>query len=318
MGRALSVAAAAALLLPGTARAWSAHGHEVVATIAQDRLTTEARSAVASLLPPGVTLADIAPCADQVRVGNSKCDGLNLHPEPQSEPWHFIDIPITDTPSGGALTAYCQKGGKSDVCVTEQAKEDLQVLSDASASRQQKQVALMFLVHFIGDMHQPLHCAYESVDGVGDRGGNLKNVTLGPAQLNLHSLWDHMILPSDSADVGTLSAQLEKDIAGKDVSGWTAADSGSLIDSAAIESFSIAAGTIYPAYHDGGPDYWSAHQQELQTNVVYPRLEMAGVRLAYLLNQTLGRPSVAAMPIDKESVMQTIQKRARQLQDLFK
>jgi hypothetical protein len=301
--RMLSLVAAAALLRPGAAFAWSANGHKTVALIAQSRLSPAAKAAVASLLG-SATMDGVAPCADDVRGKTGyDCDGISMNDDPQSQPWHFVDAPISDSPSdGSALEAYCP----NQACVIDQINKDVNIL-ETSSVQADRQLALIFLIHFVGDEHQPLHCAEEIVNGASDYGGNQKSVNfrgVSAAQadpnaaygLNLHSLWDHQILPGDTNDPGQESQRLIADLQSKDVSSWT---SGDFVHDAAFESFSIAKNTIYPAYYaPNGKNIDSSYQSRM-TPIVDDRLERAGVRLAALLETALvpaGAPSSSTGP----------------------
>lgn len=280
-------------LVPRPAAAWSANGHRAVALIAAARLSDAAKQAVAAILGPGVTLDAVAPCADDIR-GRSgfDCAGLQLVAEPQSEPWHFVDAPISASPVSGAdLEAFCPNGA----CVIDQIRAAVKTLQDPSATQAQKQVALMFLVHFAGDEHQPLHCSNEVVAGVNDRGGNLKAVTFEGAQINLHSLWDHQIQPSDLNDPVATSARLLTALQGQDVSSWVAGD---FVSDAAFESFTLAKTVVYPAYYASDPKSLGADYQAKMTPIVDQRLERAGVRLAALIESALVGvpPAVAPVP----------------------
>jgi len=282
-----------ASLAPRPARAWSANGHRAVARLAAARLGDAARRAVADILGPGVALDAVAACADDIRGDKGyACAGIPLEAEPWSEPWHFVDAPVSSAPAdGAALEAFCPGGA----CVMDQIRADVETLRDPAATRARKQVALMFLVHFAGDLHQPLHCAHEIVDGVGDRGGNLKPVVFEGAELNLHSLWDHQILAGDTNDAALASARLAKDLEGKDVSPWLAGD---FVAAAAFESFSIAKSTIYPSYRASDPRSLGAEYRARMAPIVDERLERAGVRLAALLERALAPGASAAVVVD--------------------
>jgi hypothetical protein len=296
-------AALTLLLLPQPSRAWGAKGHRAVAFIAESRLSETAKQGIAAILGPGATLDRLAPCADFIRRdGGATCSGIPFAAEPESEPWHFVDAPLGDDPADGeALEAYCKKGG----CVMDAIAAQIAMLKDDASSQADKQKALMFLVHFVGDEHQPLHCVNDD-----DRGGNGKLVRwtapLPPqppkptkpekleseaekAPLNLHSLWDHIVEPSDVLDAWMLAGKLETDIKGKDVSGWTQGD---FVHAAALESFQLAKGTIYPAYDRNagpeGPGIDAAYQARMQP-IAFERLERAGVRLAAILEQVFGK-----------------------------
>ena len=289
--RTVALAAAAALSCPRAAQAWSANGHKTVALIAQSRLSPSAKAAVAAILGPTATLDAIAPCPDDIR-GKSGfvCAGLKLNAEPQSQPWHFVDAPITDSPSDGpALEAYCPGGA----CVVDQIRAAAAALradpGTSSAGASPKQIALMFLVHLVGDEHQPLHCSNEIVGGVNDRGGNLKAVNFEGADLNLHALWDHQIQAGDTNDPAATSLRLIADLQGKDVSAWLQGD---FVADAALESFALAKGTVYPAYYAQDPKSLGADYQAKMTPIVDERLERAGVRLAALIETALAGAGV--------------------------
>ncbi|MDE2236870.1 MAG: hypothetical protein KGK30_03185, partial [Elusimicrobia bacterium] len=230
----------------------------------------------------GATLEQVAPCADFIRRGSgADCAGIQLDAEPQSRPWHFIDIPISDSPE--SLEPYCPGGN----CVVDQIKDDVRALEDSSASFSQRQLALIYLVHFVGDEHQPLHCADEIVDGRSDYGGNAKPVVFEGSRsqrLNLHALWDHIIEPKDKLDPSTLAAQLERDIKKRDISSWT---SGDFVADAARESFQIAKDDIYPEYAADGGRIDASYHDRMQA-LAELRLEKAGVRLSALIETALG------------------------------
>jgi hypothetical protein len=305
-----ALAAAAILTSPPAAFAWSRTGHSTIGQIAQDQLKNSSdpasRTALANIkillnTSSDQALADLAPCADSLRaepaspgypainVGDPvSCGGLTLAANSESAPWHFINIPTTAPASPASVSTYCPDGD----CVVSQIKRNVQILSDASASISDKQSALMYVTHFVGDEHQPLHCTTEIINGQDDRGGNGKQVKLDGTALNLHALWDHLIevkddYPVDIASLETLPADADQ---------WTQGD---FVTTAAVESFTIGKNTIYPAYHqlansasDHVPDFGS-DQAQLQV-ITNQRLQMAGVRLAALLKQALGGQALSA------------------------
>jgi len=337
----VSLAALAFIFAPPPAAAWSENGHRTVGQIAQDLLQQQAQAgdaqsqaaltAIQGLLGSNFSLSALAPCADSVReldeeTGNKRatgstfsCGGLTLSVDPATEPWHFVNVPITASDTPDSIAAQCG----NDACVVAQIQDDMKTLQDPSAAQADKQKALMFLVHFVGDEHQPLHCATEIVDGRDDRGGNEKNVKFNNLTLNMHALWDHLIQKTDNVnDPAALSQQLEASLP-SDTSAWT---SGDFVTQAALESFSIAQQTIYPAYYSAssgeslkasvrkpnvasrtsaqvdevgakGPSVAlpSDYQSKMQP-IVYQRLQMAGVRLAALLKQAFSPAPSLAVP----------------------
>ena len=156
----------ALLLVPLPAIAWGKAGHRVVATIATTLLTIEAQAQVANLLDPGTTLADIATWADDIRPSR-----------PNTGPWDYVNIPRGA--SGYVAQRDCSRG-----CVVSAIEQSVRLLQDPSRGRAVRQEALKWLVHFVADLHQPLHAIAE------DRGGNDVIVRFNGRQTNLHRLWD--------------------------------------------------------------------------------------------------------------------------------
>jgi hypothetical protein len=157
-----------AILMIQNVMAWGPVGHQIVAQIAEDQLSIQAKKAI-DILIPGQTLAQVSNWADSIK---SKPEWVH------TKSWHFVDIADDETyetaphaPTGDIITAITQM---------------VNVLKSSSASTLEKQQALMFIVHFMGDIHQPLHVGRPS-----DRGGNEIEVTFEGRNMNLHSLWDN-------------------------------------------------------------------------------------------------------------------------------
>jgi hypothetical protein len=285
---------------PVAARAWGALGHKTAAILAERRLSPNAARQVRLILGPDVSLADIAKCADDIKRKPVRCASFTLRADPRSSGWHFIDIPIAATPTAATLRHYCRNHGRDDQCSTEQIKKELRTLKDPAATLSEKQVALMFVVHLVGDLHQPLHNATD-----GDAGGNAKRVRFMAAPrarkpTNLHHIWDDLLM-KDSVAKKTrpeaLAALLERDMADKDTAAWTR---GNVIEGAALESFSIAKTRIYRAYAaDGGRNLGRDYQAEMQP-IAFEQVEKAGVRLAFLLNQVWPEPAPSAQAVSAE------------------
>lgn len=154
------------------ALAWGPQGHRVIATLASERLSPEARAEIAGLLVQGDTLADIANWADH--------DAYDQYRD--SAPWHYVNVPIT-------ATRYDARYCKRNNCVVEKIKHYRAVLANRQAPRRDRQHALLFLVHFVGDIHQPLH-----VGDNDDRGGNQTQIQFFDRGTNLHRVWDSDIM----------------------------------------------------------------------------------------------------------------------------
>ena len=267
------------------AYSWDSLGHRTVAVIAEHRLSPQAQAAVRNILGPKTSLADIASCADSIKFKSIRCGSFDLNYDHYSAAWHFISIPLKETPTAETLDRFCHKYGRPDNCAPAQAKLNLAVLQDPASGLYQKQVALMFLVHLIGDIHQPLHDINDN-----DGGGVSKPVTFfsggwSSKKTNLHQIWN-IILMTDSQIKKTrpadLAAKLEQKITPQNVRDWTQGD---VITAAVLESFDIGKKKIYPDYYAGHTDLGKDYQAEMQP-IAFERIEMAGVRLAYLLNET--------------------------------
>lgn len=168
---------ALALTLSHSVFAWGPQGHMIVAQIAEEQLSPAAKSAVKKYLGDQ-TLADVANWADFVK----------NQPEYQNtKGWHFLDIPDGMTYDN---IPHAQEG---DVVTAITAQ--VNVLKDPKASAANKQVALKFLVHFVGDMHQPLHVGRPS-----DKGGNTIRVRFEGRDTNLHALWDSGMITKQNMD----------------------------------------------------------------------------------------------------------------------
>lgn len=261
----LAAALAPALLsFSSTALAWGAQGHRLVGRIAESRLTPAARAEVDRLLhdEPVPTLAGVAPWADQLR---AKDPGLGR----RSARWHYVNLAEQDCRYQPAQ--QCSHGN----CVVEAIKTQTGILGDASRSDAERAQALKFVVHFVGDVHQPMHAGYAH-----DKGGNDVQVRFGERGTNLHALWDSGLLNTRGLDDDSYTAVLQSlpaprlprraDI-GRDAPAWAEASC----------RMAVAPG-VYPESRKLGDAYTARFRPLAET-----QLRMAGERLARLLNQTL-------------------------------
>ncbi|HXX73512.1 MAG TPA: S1/P1 nuclease [Nitrospiraceae bacterium] len=251
------------LLIPSSLHAWSREGHEIVAMIAEPRLHPDVRDSVGALLE-GPTFIKAASWADKVR-------------NQQTAPWHYVNIDLMDTEYDAARDC------PQDECVIGQIERFRRVLAKADADTQKRQKALKYLIHLVGDLHQPLHVANNN-----DRGGNEVQVefigeTIDPYSRkpwNLHAVWDSGILEVRDRDprrvVKRLNAWLNTQPKG-------AFEDGSVVDWA-MESHQIAKDHAYVLPEDRrlSEDYYRAN-----VPVVDQQLAKAAVRLAKLLNDAL-------------------------------
>jgi nuclease S1 len=178
------------LLISSAAQAWSAKGHRAIAEMAELELSPATREAVRELLreEPSNTLAAIAAWADEVR---------DQEAWKFSTRWHFINFPRGDCSYQPGRD--CRDGD----CIVGAIEAQRRVLRDTSAPRAKRIEALKWLVHFIGDIHQPLHAGWAI-----DRGGNDTQIRFDRMGSNLHALWDGLLIDTLKLDASALSAQL--------------------------------------------------------------------------------------------------------------
>ncbi|HXS98530.1 MAG TPA: S1/P1 nuclease [Candidatus Limnocylindrales bacterium] len=242
---------------------WGNEGHALVARIAWAEMTPEAKAQVEAILGPGVSMESIASWADDVR-----------RARPESGSWHFVDIPI-DKPHMD-MARDCKDGA----CIVAAIARFRAVLSDPNADAVKRKEALMFLVHFVGDMHQPLHCSNHD-----DKGGNGVRVVLYDKPGNLHSAWDSGFLakmgPADQLYPGMLKE------AEKHRKKWSKGN----VEKWAEESHKLAVKITYGKLPAAGaadaPRTLGAIYEQQADPVIREQIEKAGDRLAKFLDDTL-------------------------------
>jgi hypothetical protein len=146
----LALSAILAVAFGGQALAWGQEGHSIIAEIAQRRLSPEAARSVGQLLGRGHSLASIASWADDAR-----------DTRPETSNWHFVDMPLAVRKYSASRD--CAKDPKSGFCIVVELDALRNVLRCASGNDQVE--ALKFAVHFVGDIHQPLHTVGEAKGG---------------------------------------------------------------------------------------------------------------------------------------------------------
>ncbi len=187
------------LLTAGSAFGWGCEGHQMVAMIARAHLTPETSAAVDQLLSqnpvdpalkrfcqdrPADPMADAATWPDDVR------------PIAKTGAWHFVDIPLGIT-KRTPLTEWCAPivpppaGQDWPGCVTNAIEYNLAILRDKTKPNSDRATALRYIIHFLGDTHQPLHDSDND-----DKGGNCTAMTFFTEEkpANLHSIWDYKLI----------------------------------------------------------------------------------------------------------------------------
>jgi nuclease S1 len=245
------------ILVPGVAFPWGANGHRAVGRIAEHHLSAAAARGVAAILG-GESLAQASTWPDEIR-SDPAWD--------RAKPWHYVTIPDGET--------YESSVKSPDGDVVEAIARFTRVLQDPQATAEDKVEGLRFLVHFVGDLHQPLH-----VGKPGDQGGNLVKVTWFGEPTNLHAVWDEKIIESEKLSFSELADFIDHPTE-SEVRAW---QSGGLPDWVK-ESMDLRA-RVY-AIGDGKLGYLYAYQNG---PLVKRRLLQAGIRLAGLLNAMFDSP----------------------------
>jgi len=255
--------------------AWGPRGHKIVGAIAQLHLTETARHNL-QLLLGDASLASVANWADEIK--NNR---------PETLGWHFVDIPKDAGTFSQSRDCYRpdekHPSSKDDHhnCIVDRISMFKQVLADQNASREDRIEALKFLVHFVGDIHQPLHAVEEG------RGGNDIHVVefgspqCGKGRCNFHFVWDTALLEHTGLSEESYVARLQQLIA----TGNLQPKAAGAPEDWANESYRWAQKVWL---NEGGAVDEAYYQSNI--GIVDERLALAGLRLAALLNDVLGKP----------------------------
>ncbi|RYU78154.1 S1/P1 nuclease [Hymenobacter persicinus] len=245
------------LALPFSLRAWGVQGHRVVGKIAENHLSDNARKQVALLLG-----------TQRLPLATTWADEARYSPEYSfTAPWHFIN-----TPSGMSFEQYNTAiNAMTEPNAYQALQQNLKDLKDLTKTREQRQVALKFVIHIIGDVHQPMH-----VSRAEDKGGNAITVKYQGKDTNLHSLWDSGLIEYEGMTYSELAALLDH-ASSAQVKQWQKdAVPTWLFESYTISQQLYAETALNP---DFDYKYVPAHLPSVED-----RLVQAGIRLAGVLN----------------------------------
>ena len=294
-----------ALFLARSASAWNSFGHMMIAAVAYEQLTPATQARVAQLLrlnpdyPKWVAripkeerdeLAFViaATWADSIKSepgytndgdrpsGPEAARNIGYQDHLQHRYWHYVDLPFSQdhTPLQPAPTPNVQ----TQIAVFRK------TLASHEASEELKSYDLVWLLHLVGDVHQPLHTVsrFTHSQPNGDAGGNLVALCEKPCRKELHAYWDDLPGTGKKAIVAVrraahLPTPNERVGAIDDERQWI------------HESFLIAQNSVYiPPIGDGsGPFFVDRPYQSIAHRVARDRLALAGARLAHVLNEAL-------------------------------
>lgn len=242
------------LLVPALAFSWGKTGHRVVGQIAENHLSPKAAKAVRELLGPD-SLAEVSNWADEIRSDPSW---------KRADPWHYVNIP------DGETYETMSKNPAGDVIVA--LKKFEATLRNPAAPKEERIQALKFMVHMIGDLHQPLHAGKRD-----DLGGNRVSVHWfrSVEATNLHTVWDDLLIEQEKLSFTEWTRFLDHPTA-VELKDWQASSYGAWME----ESFKLR-----DRCYDFKPELPLSYDYVYKSMpIVKQRLLQAGVRLAGTLN----------------------------------
>lgn len=252
----------AALLITGTmpVKAWGPTGHRVVAEIASMHLSPKAVQAIKDIVG-AESLAMIANWPDFIK---SDTTGIYNH----TNPWHYLDFPGHCTRQEFDKLLAGMKGEN----LYSQTIAMIRELKDPHAPVVRKRFALSFLVHMIGDMHQPLHVGRDE-----DKGGNSIQVSWFDRPTNLHRVWDEHLIDFQQYSYTEYANNLDRVV---DKKKQSAMQAGSIPDW--MWESHVLSDKVYDRTNDG--DKLSYRYNFLFVDDLNAQLTKGGLRLAKVLN----------------------------------
>ena len=232
---------------------WGKTGHRIVGEIAQRNISAKTKKALVALLGTE-DLWKSSTWPDEIR-----SDPKMRH----TTPWHYVSIPT-------GKSYFDQKRNKDgDVIEALYRFED--ILRDPKTPKDQKIEAVRFIVHFIGDLHQPLHVGLEE-----DRGGNTIRVKWFRNETNLHAVWDEEIIDDEKLSYTEYSTYLNK-FTPDELKDWK---KGTYLD------WSVESMELRPKVYDIPENKSLGYEYAYKVKpIIEMRLKQAGIRLAFVLDR---------------------------------
>lgn len=269
----------ALLVTPLVALGWADDGHVVVCKIAEAYLKPAARAAIQELLDER-PISDPRLCvwADLIRSG-----ATYDRKYPSHRTWHYVNLELQEREED-----YDPKQMKDHVL--EAIPRFAKIMNDPSRSKEDRKEALLFVIHFVGDMHQPLHCSNRA----DDKGGNLQPIKSFRGEtenrLNLHWIWDTHLFKAERGELSNedFVKRLLAEITEKDRETWASGDSyawgweSHLIG--VNEIYRFTDGTILPLPDEPVAELTDENYIQRKLPIVRTQLKRGGVRLASVLN----------------------------------
>lgn len=232
---------------------WGFKGHRAVATIAQKHLTSNTAYVVSAYLK-GEGMADVATWADENR-------------NPKTAPWHFLNLPL-----GLPHEQFVKAVTESDHNVYTAILKTEAQLKDKNLSADEKNEALKYLIHLVGDAHQPMHVSRKE-----DKGGNTIQLRFDGKGTNLHSLWDSKLIDHEGLSEADIAKNYDNATTA-DIRKWQADSPMEWI----WESYQLSS-ELYGNVKPGQTIDEVYYQKYIP--VIRKRIDQAGIRLAGELNK---------------------------------
>lgn len=265
------------------ALAWGPQGHALVADIAAAHLNPTAQATVSRLLASEgyIHLDEIASWPDAIR--SDRAD---------TGPWHYVDIPLDK------MHYQARRDCPNRDCVVARIPYFADILADNTRPEAQRVEALKFLVHFVGDIQQPMHAEDDS-----DKGGNEVELTYFSHPTNLHAMWDSGIVDRaldlhvapdysiDYAPTRRAARRLDRQIGRIERRAWARDIERDRLQAAAIhwaeQAHELAQDVAYAELPPAPRQHWSSAYQHKAWPVARRQIQRGGIRLAAVLNAIL-------------------------------
>ncbi|MGB0495970.1 MAG: S1/P1 nuclease [Kangiellaceae bacterium] len=230
-------------------------GHRVTGAIADRHISPHTQKQIQKILGHQ-SLAEVSTYADEMRSSPTRFW------QETASPYHYVTVPKGKT--------YQEVGAPKQGDAAYALSKFSKVVKSASSTKEEKAVALKFMVHIIGDLHQPLHAG----NGL-DRGGNDVKLKFYGKDTNLHRIWDTDLIERRHLSYSEWTDWLDKEITAADVNQWKSNDPMDWIsESAKLRD------TIYPKENSIGYTY-----QYNNMPIIKKRLKQAGIRIAHFLDE---------------------------------
>jgi hypothetical protein len=282
-----------ALALPGLASAWGPKGHAIIARMAYAQLNPRASAAVDKLLAldrdtlTGTDLAARASWADAY-----------ARKKPETAPWHFINIQVDD-PDIDTACDNVRSAISNDNCLVRRLQTVEAQLASPNTSVADRIIAFKFVLHLVGDVHQPLHAA----DNQDLSGSCVPIATGATGTTDLLRYWDDIVVEGLGHDTAALADRLISEITPAERERWRRGGP----EDWALESFTLARMRVYsldsaPACaSDTAPLFLPPGYTTEAEQVTRLQLKRAAVRLASVLNRILGSSSFSLTELQRQA-----------------